>query len=160
MMRSLRWRLVLATALIIAALAVAAGFFSSVTVKREFDRYLIGERTADLRAATRMIAAGEPLSRVHDRFGIRSIVVDDSRKIVARYPPDLERFTVELTGDGLVLRSGNETFRLRGNARRIVGVGTVYFLPPVEERSAGAFRMSVDRRLILGLAAAALLAVM
>lgn len=159
MIRSLRWRLVVATALIIAALALAAGFFSIVTVKREFDRYLIGERMNDLRTAATMIAAGEPLARVHERFGIRTIVVDDAKNVVARYPADLERFKVELTDDGMILRSDNETFRLRGNARRIAGVGTVYFLPPVEERSEGAFRLSVDRHLMFGLAAAALLAV-
>ena len=160
MIRSLRWRLVLATAAIIGALVIAAGFFSSVTVKREFDRFLLTRQRSELRGAADALRRGVPPARVHEQTGLRMIVVDDAKRVVARHPAELNRFEVELVDGGVNLRTEREFLTLRGNLIRIAGVGTVYFLPPARERGERAFGVSVDRRLVAGLAFAALLAVM
>ena len=165
--RSLRWRLVIVMALLIAALVAAAGLFSSVTVKREFDRYLVAQRRVDARAAEEMIRRAVTVQagirQVHERFGMRALVFDDSDRVVARYPPSMAEYRVVLHRDGgLELTSRYEKLVLRGTGRRIPGKGTVFLLPP-EERDRPAperFRVSVDRGLLAGLAAAALLAVL
>lgn len=160
MIRSLRWRLVLATAAIIAALVLAAGFFSSVTVKREFNRFLVTRQQGELRGAVDALRRGVPPARVHEQTGARMIVVNDAKRVIARYPAELNRFEIELVDGGLNLRTGQEFLTLRSRGVRIAHVGTVYFLPPVQERTEEAFGVSVDRRLVAGLAIAALLAVM
>lgn len=158
MIRSLRWRLVLATALIIAAVVIATGFFSSVTVKREFNRYLIGQQAAERRAALDLLRRGVPPARVSEQLGMRMIVVDGAR--VVHRPPDMARFRIEVRGEELTLRSATELLKLQGGAGRIAGLGTVYLLPNAEEREQREFSISVDQRLIGGLAAAALMAVL
>ena len=167
MIRSLRWRLVLATTLIIATVVALAGIFSSVTVKREFDRFLVAQRREDVRAAEALVrsspAVEEGLRRVNERFGLRSIAFDARRQIIAVYPPSMRSYRIVLQRDGgIELTRGYEKLMLRGAAHEIEGKGTVYFLPPEENESrpGESFRMSVDRWLLAGLAAAALLAVL
>jgi signal transduction histidine kinase len=167
MIRSLRWRLVLATALIIATVVALAGIFSSVTVKREFDRFLIAQRHDDVRAAEELVrtapTVGEGIRRVHERLGLRSLVFDQRQRIAAVYPPSMREYRVVLQPDGgIELTRGFEKVMLKGAAHEIEGKGTVLFLPPEEResRTRDSFRLSVDRWLLAGLAAAALLAVL
>jgi signal transduction histidine kinase len=166
MPRSLRWRLVLATALIIAAIAGAAGLVSSFTVKRELSRFMLEKTRADAHAAMRVFRetpnVDEAMRRVHAQYGIRVIVVDDRGGVVARYPPELAEYGVTvLPKGGLELRRNNgmEVIRVLGMAERVPNVGTVYFLPPREPRPEPGLRLQIDRWLIAGLGAAALLAV-
>lgn len=166
MISSLRWRLVLAMALIIAAVVAAAGFFSSMTVKREFDRFLVAQRRGDAHAAEELVRAAPTVEvgirRVHERFGMRSLVFDAQRRVVAVYPPAMRTYRAVLHPDGrLDLTNGFETIVLKGAARTIAGKGSVVFLPPAERdpRAGQSFRVSVDRWLLAGLGAAALLAV-
>jgi signal transduction histidine kinase len=164
--RSLRWRLGIAMALLIGALVAAAGLFSSITVKREFDRYLVSQRLDEVRAAQDLLRRApnveSGLRQVHERYGMRALVFDDSRRVVARYPPSMNEYRVVLhPGGRLEMTSGFEKLMLKGAGRRIPGKGTVYFLPPDRERPAPkSFRVSVDRGLLAGLAAAAFLAVL
>jgi signal transduction histidine kinase len=167
----LRWRLVLAIALILAAVLAAAGIFSSITVKREFDRFLLGQLHQSTREAAAMIRSApsveEGLRRVHEQLHFRTIVVDDRGAVVACYPPEMASYRVEVAGNGsihLTRRKGTvtESLKLRGNTRRIPGLGTVYFIPPADVRRGVApesFRISVDRWLVAALAGAALLAI-
>jgi signal transduction histidine kinase len=167
MPRSLRWRLVLATALIIAAIAGAAGLVSSFTVKRELSRFMLEKTRADAHAAMLVFRetpnVDEAMRRVHAQYGIRVIVVDDRGVVVARYPPELADYRVTvLPKGGLELRrttNGLEVIRVLGMAERVPNVGTVYFLPPREARTEPGLRIQIDRWLIAGLGAAALLAV-
>ena len=69
--RSLRWRLVLAMVLIIAAVAATSGLFSSVTVKRELDRFLIAQRRDEARAALQLFRThdvDDAMRRAHEQF--------------------------------------------------------------------------------------------
>ncbi len=166
--RSLRWRLVFAMVLIIAAVAGAAGFFSSLTVKRELDRFLVAQRLEDARAAMQMIRGPnvtDAMRDVHERFGFRSIVLDDSR-IVAAYPPELASYRVKALPGGIELTRfgpiGAESIRIKGMFMDVDGVGRVHLLPPRDPKPAAprTFRMNVNRWLIGGLGAAALLAVL
>ena len=167
--RSLRWRLVFAMALIIAAVAGAAGFFSSLTVKRELDRFLITQRHEDARAALRMLRGpnvAEAMRDVHERFRFRSVIVRDGR-IVAAYPPELLSYRAKaLPGDVLELtrigEHGAESMRIKGMFTDVEGVGRVHLLPPRDPKSNAprTFRGNVNRWLIGGLGAAALLAVL
>lgn len=163
--RSLRWRLVLAMVLIIAAVAATSGLFSSVTVKRELDRFLIAQRRDEARAALQLFRthdADEAMRRAHEQFGFRSVIVDGDR-VVRFYPPEMSGYRVrtlpdgglELTRQGL---RGMETLRILGMTIVLRGVGRVHLLPPHQDRP-GALRLNVDRRLIAGLGIAALLAV-
>lgn len=170
--RSLRWRLVIATALIIAAVVAAAGVFSSVTVKREFNRFLIAQRLAShqeaiaiLRTANRATLLNA-LQRIHAKSGLRTIVFDERKVLIARWPPELAQYQVTLLADGglrLVRQRGRamEAIKLKGNAHRVAGIGTVFFLPSEEDRpgQGQSFRISVDRWLLGGLALAVVLAV-
>jgi len=165
--RSLRWRLGIAMALLIGALVAAAGLFSSITVKREFDRYLVAQRLDEVRAAQELLRRAPDveagLRQVYDRHGMRALVFDDRRRVVARYPPSMNEYRVVLhPGGRLEMTSGSEKLMLKGAGRRIPGRGTVYFLPAEdrERPEPRSFRVSVDRGLLAGLAAAALLAVL
>jgi signal transduction histidine kinase len=166
MIRSLRWRLVLATALIIGSVLAVAGVFSSVTVKREFDRFLVAQRREDLRGAEDLVRQAptveDGIRRVYERFGLRSLVLDGPR-VVAVFPPSMREYRVVLHADGgIELSRGFETLMLKGAGHEIAGKGAVYFLPPDENdvRPRESFRLSVDRWLLAGLAAAALLAML
>jgi signal transduction histidine kinase len=171
-LRSLRWRLVLAMVLILGAALAAAGVFSSMTMKREFDRFLVAQRMDEAQGAAQMIRAARPeelhdvLARVHARYGTRTLVFDAQQRIVHRHPPELAAYAVELMPDGSLHLARTERGRLEAmqvkGTRVKVPAGTVYFLPP-RERGPGAsrtFRVAVDRWLLRGLAAAAVLAVL
>lgn len=166
--RSLRWRLGIAMALIIAAVAATSGLFSSVTVKHELNRILVAQRLQDARAALQLFRTrdvDEAMRRAHEQFGFRSIILDGER-VVRFYPPEMAGYRVHvLNGGGLELTrngaQGLETLRIQGMTVALRGIGRVHLLPP---REAGpdaprALRLNVDRRLIAGLAVAALLAV-
>ncbi len=166
--RSLRWRLVFAMVLIIAAFAGAAGFFSSLTVKRELDRFLVAQRLEDARAAMQMIHGpdvNDAMRDVHERFGFRSVVLDGSR-IVAAYPPELASYRAKTLPGGIELTrigpNGAESMRIKGMFTDVDGVGRVHLLPPRDPKPLAprTFRMNVNRWLIGGLGAAALLAVL
>jgi signal transduction histidine kinase len=167
--RSLRWRLVLATALIIAAVAGTAGLLSSLTVKRELDRYLIAQRREDARGAMQLFRESDlptAIRRVHERFGFRTVVIDGGR-VVAFYPPEMRAYRVKVLPDGSLELTrdgpgGLEAMRIMGMSLEVPGGGTVHLLPPRDAAPGAprAFRMNVDRWLIGGLGAAALLAVL
>ena len=167
-LRSLRWRLVIAMALIIAGVLAAAGLFSSVTVKREFDRFLIAQRRSDAQAAAlilRSAPAGglhDALARVHAQLGMRSVVFNARNEIIDRYPADVAAYDIRLAPDGTLHLARRGSGRLETLMLRVmpvaVGDARVYFLPPREERGR-TFRISVDRWLIAGAIAATLLAI-
>lgn len=163
--RSLRWRLVFAMVLIIAAIAGTAGLFSSLTVKRELNRFLVEQRREDAKAALQLFATLEmrdAMRRAHEQYGFRSVIMDGTR-VVAVHPPQLSEYRIEVRPNGeLHLSRGGEMLRIRGMFTN-VPTGRVYLLPPREPRPAAAprtLRVNVDRWLIGGLVAAALLAVL
>jgi signal transduction histidine kinase len=163
--RSLRWRLVFAMVLIIAAVAGTAGLFSSLTVKRELDRFLVAQRRDEASAALRLFRVHElheAMRRAHEQFGFRSIVLDGNR-IVAGHPAEMLEYRVELLPSGAVqLTRGGEALRIRGLSTDIRGVGRVHLMPPLEELPGAprALRLNVDRWLVRGLGGAAVLAVL
>lgn len=165
--RSLRWRLALSMMLIIAAVVTAAGVFSSVRVTRELNESLIAQRREKTRAALRDLHSSDrdSLRRASEQSGSAILVVDDARKVIALYPPELASFQVKfLPGGALQLtrrESGrSESLVLRAKANRVEGVGDVYFLPPMQSREPRQYRARGDRWLAAGLTAAALLAVL
>jgi signal transduction histidine kinase len=142
-LRSLRWRLAIAMALIIAAVFAAAGVFSSLTVKREFNEFLVTQRKQDMRPAARVV------------FNARG-------EIVERFPPELASFDIRRDADDtlhLTRRNGGvaESLVIKAKPLRI-GDSSVYFLPRPETRDT-TFKKSVNRSLIAGVAVAALLAI-
>jgi signal transduction histidine kinase len=166
--RSLRWRLVLAMVLIIAAVAATSGLFSSVTVKRELDRFLVAQRRDDARAALQLFRTHDvedAMRRAHEQFRFRSLVLAGDR-VVRFYPPEMAAYRVRvLPGGGLELTRnglrGLEALRIQGMSLVLRDGSRVHLLPPQEEGPGGqrALRLNVDRRLIAGLGIAALLAV-
>ena len=169
MIRSLRWRLVLAMMLILGAAIAVAGVFSSVTVKREFDRFLVEQRSDHTPEAMDLIREGgvpAGLQRVYDELHIRTIVTDGAGKVIAAYPPEMRAFEVRIAGNTITLnrlRNGSyESLQLHGNARKLRGVGTVWLMPPGDGPGNPSleFRGRVDRWLLAGLGAATLLAVL
>jgi signal transduction histidine kinase len=166
--RSLRWRLVLAMVLIIVAVAVASGLFSSVTVKRELDRFLIAQRRDDALAALQLFRThdvDDAMRRAHEQFGFRILILDGGR-VVRFYPPEMAGYRVRVLPDGGLELTRNgpqglEALRIQGLTLVLRGVGRVHLLPPLEEGpgASRALRFNVDRRLIAGLGIATLLAV-
>ncbi|PYQ29483.1 MAG: two-component sensor histidine kinase [Acidobacteria bacterium] len=142
-LRSLRWRLAIAMALIIAAVFAAAGVFSSLTVRREFDQFLVTQRKSDMRPAARVV------------FNARG-------EIVERFPPELSQFDIHRDADGtlhLTRRNGGGAESLVVKTRPLrIGDASVYFLPRPQTHDA-VFKTSVNRSLIAGVAIAALLAI-
>ncbi|HWW61634.1 MAG TPA: ATP-binding protein [Thermoanaerobaculia bacterium] len=173
--RSLRWRLLIAVAIVIVAVIATAGIFSSLTVKKEFDRFLVAQRTGGERESARLVlehygrtrswrGVAPVLEEIWKTHRMQSVIVDDRKRVVIAYPPRLasyritigERDEIELTR-----RSGGtiEALVLHG-ARFRIGDGMLFLLPPGDalpdlRRS---FRGSVDRWLLAGLAIAALAA--
>jgi hypothetical protein len=119
--RSLRWRLVLAMVLIIAAVAATSGLFSSVTVKRELDRFLIAQRRDDARAALQLFRTRRRRGR--HAPGPRAVRLPQPRPegdAWSRfYPPEMAEYRVRvLPGGGLELTRngphGLEALRIQG----------------------------------------------
>ena len=169
MIRSLRWRLVLAMVLIIGAAITVAGVLSSVTVKREFDRFLVEQRIDRMGEAIDLIREGGVpggLERVYGEYRIPTIVTNDAGQVIAAHPPDLRTYRVRINGNAMTLTRVHEgeyeSLQLKGNGRKLRGIGTVWLLPsedgPMNPRAN--FRGRIDRGLLVGLAAAALLAVL
>jgi signal transduction histidine kinase len=165
--RSLRWRLAASMVLIIAAVVAAAGVFSTLRVTRELNQLLLERRREDHRAALRVLAAGGPdaLRRAHEVSGSRILVTDSARKVIARYPPELESYDVSFRPDGVLslsrLTGGrSEALMLRIQPARVDGLGDVYFLPRDDARENLTVQPLRHRWLIAGLAAAALLAML
>jgi signal transduction histidine kinase len=163
--RSLRWRLALAMTLIIAAVVAAAGLFSSMTVKREFNKFLIQRRADDLGQAVALIRETRDLRAVHARFGLRTYVLAETTDaIVDTVLADRRGIRVDDLPDGAIRLSretggARERMILRGNTAHVPGYGRIYFFPDERLNATRAFRISVDRWLIGGLAFAVLLAV-
>lgn len=168
MIRSLRWRLVVPMVLIIAAAISAAGVFSTFTYRREMDRIMFEERRSAARGALDILRADAranlrgALERVHARDGTRTIVVGEDGR-TTRHPRELDAFRLKLLPDGLQLSRNDggrlETMVLKTAPHRIDGVGTVYFLPP-RNPPVRQLRLLPNRWLVIGLSAAALLAVL
>jgi signal transduction histidine kinase len=168
MIRSLRWRLVFATAVIIATMLGVFWLFSTFTVKRQFEQFLIAQKTVDPRGAAQILRTtpdlGEALRRVHAQYNIRTVVVSGGR-VVRVYPPELGRYTITVSGNGELelkrMRNGGfEKLRTRGPVVPLRGVGDVHLLPSPDggANAPRAFRISVNRTLFGGLTAAAILA--
>jgi signal transduction histidine kinase len=163
--RSLRWRLVVPMVLIIAAAISAAGMFSSFTYLREMDRLMIAQRRSAAQGALEIIGRGgdlrEALEQVHARDGTRTIVIGADGR-ATRYPRELDAYRLRLLPDGLELSRAEggrrEALILKTLPHRVAGVGTVYFLPPKEPGPR--LRVFPNRWLVIGLTAAALLAVL
>ena len=143
-LRSLRWRLAIAMTLIVTAVLAVAGVFSSVTVRQELDHFLVQQKRENMKSAGRVV------------FNQRGEIID-------RQPADLAAYDIRLRPDGalhLTRRRGglNESLIVKTQPVR-VGDATVYFLPRPEPRTKSV-RTTINRRLILGVAAAALLAIL
>lgn len=152
--------------LIIAAVVVAAGVFSSVRVTRELNENLIEQRRANTTAALRGLHSidRDSLRRAYEQAGAPLLVVDGAKNVLARYPPELDSFQVSFLPNGaLRLTRGkdgrSEALVLLVRANRVPGVGDVYFLPPLQSSRSQEYRPRGDRWLVAGLAGAALLAV-
>ncbi|HEY0158579.1 MAG TPA: ATP-binding protein [Thermoanaerobaculia bacterium] len=167
MIRSLRWRLVFATALLIGTMLGAFWLFSTFTVRRQFEQFLIAQRQIDPRGPAQILRTtpdlGEALRRLHEQYGIRSIVVEGKR-VVRVYPRELEEYSIRVLDGGKLELTRRKAERLEKLIARSpvvpVAGANVHLLPP-PDRSANApraFRLSVNRWLLGGLAAAALLA--
>ncbi len=168
--RSLRWRLAVAMTVIVAAMVVVAGVYSSLTVKYEFDRFLTEQRRIDVSGATAIIRDGgrarlaQSVERAGRTYDVRVLVVGEAGELLARHPPELARFSVVRRADGsveLTSRDGGavESLVLRGAGQRLEGIGTVYFLPRPPNDARQSFRLSIDRWLLAGLGLGAFLAV-
>jgi two-component system sensor histidine kinase BaeS len=169
-MKSLRSRLLAATALVLLALVFVAWMFSSIAVKRQFDRFLIAERLASQKDAVEAIdehlrATGswqgiEPLLA---QLRVRGVVVDRDGRVLARHPRELAAYRMEVRPNGELLasRSGagtQESLMLKGPAFRLPDA-FIYLLGPEEQPALRrSFHGIVDRWLFAGLAVAALAA--
>jgi signal transduction histidine kinase len=174
MIRSLRWRLVLVMILIIAAAIAASGVYSSLTVKREFARFLVARvhsRTGDAMAMIRAVPPGQladALRRVHTEFGLPTIVTNDGNEVIAAYPPEMRSYDVDVRGDlAYFTRIHEGRYELkklrRQHGQSISGAGTVWIFPPgdrITQAPDEAFRGRIDRWLMAGLGGAALVAVL
>ena len=169
--RSLRWRLAASMVLIIATVVAAAGVFSTLRVTRELNQVLMEQRMEQRRAASalalRVLAAGGPdaLRRAYEVSESPIIVTDASKRVIARYPPDLASYDVRFREDGALLLSRvnagrSESLMLSVEPARVPGLGDVYFLPRRGVRATLTMRPVGHRWLILGLAVAALLAML
>jgi signal transduction histidine kinase len=165
--RSLRWRLAASMVLIIGTVVAAAGVFSTLRVTRELNQMLMEQRHAENRTALKVLATGGPdaLRRAHEVSGSPILVTDAAKKVIARYPPELESYDVIFRPDGVLslsrLTGGqSEALLLRIAPSHVDGLGEVYFLPPRGAREKLAMRAVGHRWLIGGLAAAALLAML
>jgi signal transduction histidine kinase len=164
--RSLRWRLVVPMVLIIAAAISAAGVFSTFTYRRELDKIMVEQRRSAADGALDIIRAGGDLrgalERVHARDGTRSIVIGPDGR-TTRYPHELDEYRLKIRPDGLELGRRNgprlEAIVLKTRPHRIEGIGTVYFLPPSDPPTKR-LRLFPNRWLVIGLGAAAVLAVL
>jgi signal transduction histidine kinase len=165
--RSLRWKLAASMVLIIATVVAAVGTFSTLRVTRELNEMLMERRRADTGAALRVLRAGGPdaLRRAYEVSGSPILVTDASKKVIARYPPELTSYDVGFRRDGVLTLSRRESGRaeslmLRIQPSPVAGLGDVYFLPKRGERETLTLRPTGHRLLIAGLAAAALLAML
>lgn len=163
--RSLRWRLAASMVIIIATVVAAVGVFSTLRVTAELNELLMQQRRADHEVALRVLAAGGPdaLRRAHELSGSPILVVDASKKVTAFYPPELSSYDVRFRPDGVLaltrLMDGrSEALLLRITPFPVAGLGDVYFLPKRGAREQ--LRPVRPRWLILGLVAAALLAML
>jgi signal transduction histidine kinase len=165
MIRSLRWRLVFATALIFGTMLGAFWLFSTFTVRRQFEQFLIAQRKVDPGGPAEVLRTtpdfGEALRRLHVEYGIRTVVVNGKR-VVRVYPRELADYTIRVLDNGELeltrRRGGNlEKLRVLSHATVMEGIGNLYLLPP-PEGAQRAFRVSVNRWLLGGLTAAAILA--
>jgi signal transduction histidine kinase len=163
--RSLRWRLAVSMVAIIAAVVAAVGVFSTVRVTRELNEMLLQQRRAEYEVALRILRGGGPdaLRRAHEVSGSPILVTDSAKKVIARYPPELASYDVRFRPDGVMSLSrlsggASESLLLRIDPWPVPGLGDVYLLPKRGTRDE--LRPLRHRWLILGLAAAALLAML
>jgi two-component system, OmpR family, sensor histidine kinase BaeS len=173
----LRLRMFGATALVLLGVLVAVGLFTRVTVRREFDHFLVRQDDAATEAALARLEAYfrehgswrevDPLlARILAEQQRRTLIVGARGEVLARHPDELREWTVApLPAGGLELsrRSAGsvQQLALRGPLARVRGAdgrdaGDVYLLPVRASEPPGnrAFAGSVDRWLLSGLAAA------
>lgn len=177
MIRSLRVRILLAVSAIVVAAAAAVGLWSKVTVRREFDNFLLAQSRAERPAAVAALAdhyrargSWEGMDAVLDRDA-RVIVLDPAGKIAAAHPRELAAARLRMSGNTLrvEVRSGGriEQLVLQGGGwpirdARGSTVARVIVFPrrdaiPALRRE---FRTTVDRWLAAGVAVAAAAAVL
>ena len=168
--RSLRWRLVFAMALIIATVVVTAGVFSSITVKLQFDRFLVAERQGALAEARKVVRATadaeEAMRQAYARFNVGSVLLDANGRVLGHHPASVGEYAInvlgphhlELTRHGV---AGFEKIRVMYAPVELSGGRRLFLLPPAGGPNAEPrkFRVAVDRWLVAGLGLAALLAV-
>ena len=170
--RSLRTRLLLVVGTIVVVMLAAVGVFSSYTVKREFDRFLVKQASDRGFSAVGLLEEHytrvgswkgvEPLlARMYKEHFRRTILADARGRVIAVYPPQLREYAIRIDPNGdltMSRESPRERMKLRGGAMPIRGSGaTVFLLPGDEARFAlqRSFRFSLDRWLIVGLVGAA-----
>lgn len=164
--RSLRWRLVFSMMLIIAAALVASGVFSTLTFRRELDRFIVAQRRGVADDAARLFRTMEPqaaMREVYERDKLRTVIVRERDMLV--YPPELRRYRIRLfPGEiELVQTEGGtaEALRFRIEPLRIDGVGAIYLLPAKSaEPGPLQVRAKTNRWIVASVVAAALLAVL
>jgi signal transduction histidine kinase len=164
--RSLRTRILVATSVVVIALAAVVGLFSSITAKRQFDRVMVLEkrRPADDRGlatrieqsyrATHSWKAIESLDR-------RVIVLDPAGRTIAHHPHELDSYAVRARPDGIeltrIIGGRTEALMIRGGRRMSEAdgraIGTLFFLPR-EDESRVEFSSHLDRLLLGGIALA------
>jgi signal transduction histidine kinase len=173
----LRLRVFAALALVLVGVLASVGLFMRVTVRREFDHFLVRQDDAATATALARIEAYfrehgswrevDPLlARILAEQQRRTLIVGPRGEVLARHPDELREWTVApLPEGGLELSRRSEgsvqQLALRGPLARVRGAegrdaGDVYLLPvrapePARNR---AFAGSVDRWLLCGLAAA------
>lgn len=164
--RSLRWRLALFMTLIIAAVVAAAGVFSSITVKREFNKFLVRTQEVNDDRAIELLRTTRDLRAVHERYRMRTLVIaETSNRVIDGYPPRMREYQVDVLPDGGIrltrnMNGARERLIFHGNSVRIRGYGRIYIFPEERPGAGRAFSISVDRWLVAGLAIAISLAVL
>jgi signal transduction histidine kinase len=158
--------MLLATCVVVVALAAVVGLFSSITAKRQFDRVMVlqKKRPADDYAMATRIESSYRATHSWNAIAAldrRVLVIDATGRAVARHPHDLDSYAVRVRPGGVELSrltgGRSEALMIRGGWRvtdaegRVAG--TIYFLPR-DDDSRVRFAGSLDRLLLGGIALA------
>ena len=175
----LRARLFGAMALLLLGVLAAVGLFTRVTVRREFDQFLVRQDDGAVPAAAARLEehfrvhgswrdVGGLLARILAEEHRRTLILGPGGEVLARHPEEMDGWTVAPRPDGGVALSRRvageaQQVLLRGPVARVRGAdgragGDVYLLPLREPGGPPrrAFASSVDRWLLPGLTVALL----